>query len=310
VVVENSPIHMHCSLENFVELSTGGDQALVVLVVDTFVIDGSVLSEPTAEMKKRPNVTAKIDAQLIKPLVSFGEGRVKRLKNIRSMPRPIRQENGVWTSTNFDVAPETTGPGGFETTEWIFKRDGGTCPLGYNALTALVMPRPIGWISTFRKEGRVPHIAPYSFFSDVARCGDKPMVAFSGYRRNGQTPKDAEQDSIDSGYFAFNMVTEALAVPMNLSAAEISSEASEFDLSMLKFEPANAIDAPVVVQSPIRFECKYIRSVPIGSFSIVIGEVIGISVHEAVVESSTIDISKVNAVTRLGFMDEYGTIDM
>lgn len=300
---------MHCSVDKIVELNDQGDQALIVLVVDIFVIDGSVLSEPTEEMKKRPNVTAKIDAQLIRPLVSLGEGRVKLLKSLRSMPRPVKQDDGTWTSTDFDLAPTTTGPGGFATTEWVFKEHGGTSPLGYNALTALVMPRPIGWISTYRKDGRVPHIAPYSFFSDVARCGATPMVAFSGYRRNGETPKDAERDSIDMGYFAFNMVTESLAVPMNLSAAELPSEASEFGLSDLQFEPAQFIDAPVVTQSPIRFECKYIRSVPIGSFSIVIGEIVGMAIHPDVITAGTIDPAKVKSITRLGFMDEYGTVD-
>lgn len=300
-VVAHSPIHMHCSVDQIVDLE-GDGQAVVVLLVDNFVIDGLVLSEPSEEMKKRPNVTGKIDAQLIKPMVGLGkQGKVCPLKTIRSMPRPVQQEDGTWTSTQLNVAPPTTGSGGFDTAEWIYKEHGGTSPLGYNAVTALIMPRPIGWISTWRKDGRVPHIAPYSFFSDVARCGDKPMVAFSGYRRNnGESPKDAEQDSIDMGCFAFNMVTEDLAVSMNLSAAEIASADSEFKLSSLEFSPAQLIDAPIVTASPIRFECKYVKSIPVGSFSIVVGEVVGIAVSETVIAGEDIDPSKLKAITRLG----------
>ena len=309
VVVEHAPIHMHCTVDKIVDLE-GDEQALVVLLVDIFVIDGSVLSEPTEEMKKRPNVTAKIDVQLIKPVVGLGQGKVCPLKTIRSMPRPVKQKDGTWTSTDFNLATPTPGPGGFATTEWIFKEHGATCPLGYNALTALIMPRPIGWISTYRKDGRVPHIAPYSFFSDVARSGDKPMVAFSGYRRDGEFPKDAEQDTIDGGCFVFNMVTEPLAVSMNLSAAEIASEDSEFKLSGLQMQPAECIDAPVVVQSPIRFECKYVKSVPIGSFSIVVAEVVAIAVNERVITGGDIDIKSLDSIMRLGFMDEYATIDI
>ena len=37
-----------------------------------------------------------------------------------------------------------------------------------NPLNALVVPRPIGWISTISKEG-TPNLAPYSFFNAVAR---------------------------------------------------------------------------------------------------------------------------------------------
>jgi flavin reductase (DIM6/NTAB) family NADH-FMN oxidoreductase RutF len=310
---------MFCSVEKIVELHPEEDQALIVLLVDIFTIHGSVLSEPTEEMKQRPNVTAKIDAQLIQPCVSLGDGKVQPLTSIRSMPRPVQQtESGQWTSTKFNLAPQTTGPGNFATTEWIYATHGGTCPLGYNAVTALIMPRPIGWISTYRKNGRIPHIAPYSFFSDVARCGGSqtttgttpPMVAFSAYRRNnGTTPKDAEQDAIDTGYFAVNMVTESLAVPMNLSAAEIAADDSEFALSGLSFESAQCIEAPVVTQSPIRYECQYIRSVPIGSFSIVIGQVVGIAIDSSIIDSTSglIDPTQVKPITRLGFMDEYGT---
>ena len=106
------------------------------------------------------------------------------------------------------------------------------------------------------------------------------------------------------------MVTEPLAVPMNLSAAEIASKESEFGLSQLSFEGANFIDAPVVTESPIRFECKYIKSVPIGSFSIVIGEVLGIAVNGDVITGGEIDAVKLRAITRLGFMDEYGVVDI
>lgn len=314
-VVEHAPVHMHCSVDKIVNLPSDGDdddeQALVVLLVDVFVMDGSVLSEPTAEMKKRPNVTAKIDVQLIRPVAGLGEGKVCPLKTIHSMPRPVKQEDGTWTSTDFDLATPTTGPGGVATTEWIYKEHGSSCPLGYNALTALIMPRPIGWISTYRKDGRVPHIAPYSFFSDVARNNNKPMVAFSGFRRNnGETPKDAEQDAIDSGCLAFNLVTRPLAVAMNLSAAEIASEDSEFQLSGLQMQPAECIDAPVVVQSPIRFECQYVQSVPIGSFSIVVAEVVAIVVNETVISGGDIDVQKLQALMRLGFTDEYGTLDV
>jgi hypothetical protein len=57
--------------------------------------------------------------------------------------------------------------------------------LGYNPLKQIAQPRPVGWISTYGSGGggdgggnRVAHIAPYSFFGDVAR-GDRPTVAYA-----------------------------------------------------------------------------------------------------------------------------------
>ena len=39
--------------------------------------------------------------------------------------------------------------------------------LSHNPMTALVVPRPIGWISTVSRHG-VVNLAPYSFFNVVS----------------------------------------------------------------------------------------------------------------------------------------------
>ena len=49
-------------------------------------------------------------------------------------------------------------------------------PLPHNPFKAIVAPRPIGWISSVDKAGRV-NLAPYSFFNGVA--DDPPMVMFA-----------------------------------------------------------------------------------------------------------------------------------
>ena len=348
--IATSPIHMHCSLENYVPLenehaqpSTGNfdesSEAMIVLLVESFVISGSILSPPTEAMKKRPGVVAKIDAQLIQPVVSVGHGgKICPLKAIHSMPRPVKSQdtttttnegtetaNVQWSSTDFDLAETTLGPGGFDTVEWNFREHGGTSPLGYNAITALVMPRPIGWISTFytddttttnnnnnesNDDSKLTHLAPYSFFCNVSRSLLCPVVAFSGFQKNGEIPKDAQNDAQQTGFFSYNMVTEDLAVPMNLSAAELPRDQSEFALAGLEVGDAAFVNAPIVKDSPIHLECQYIRSVPIGSFCLVLGRVVGIDVSTSVVTDKQIDVAKLKAITRLGFMDEYGTLDI
>ena len=313
--VASSPIQMFCSLENFVELDDEGKESIIVLVVESFFISKSVLSPPTEEMKKRPNVVAKIDAALIQPVVSLGGGKICRLKNIHSMPRPVKAEDGMsWTSTDFDLASPSLGEGNFQSVEWNFREHGGTSPLGYNAVTALLMPRPIGWISTYHTTAdgqRLSHLAPYSFFSNVSRSMDNPMVAFSGYRKdNGATPKDAQNDAEKSKCFSYNMVTQELAVQMNLSAAELPREGSEFELSGLRVKEASFVETPTVEDSPVRFECQYVKSVPIGSFSIVVGKVVAVSVHKRVITDKRVDPSKLKPITRMGFMDEYGSLEV
>jgi hypothetical protein len=50
----------------------------------------------------------------------------------------------------------------------------------------------IGWISTYEREGRTEHIAPYSFFTDVAR-GKQP-IAISLVLVEAVVKKDAQKD--------------------------------------------------------------------------------------------------------------------
>lgn len=307
--IKSSPIHMYCSLDNFLPLN-GPDDGLVVLYVETFRIDGSIQSVPTEQMKGREGVVSKIDATLCDPVMSLGNGKVSSLAPLKSMPRPKKVDStSLWSSTELEeLAPPILATSPYPTAEWSWRIHGGTCPLGYNATTALIMPRIIGWISTYSKQDRiVTHLAPYSFFTDVSR-GSKPMVAFSAYRKDGSIPKDAMKDAIETGYFIFNTVTEDLAVPMNLSAAELPREGSEFQISNLQHDKGLWVDAPAVAESPIRFECKFLRTLEIGSFSVVIGEVVGLSIDPKVVVDGAIDIARLRPITRLGFMDEYGCL--
>jgi hypothetical protein len=149
----SSPIHMYCSLYEFVDLGlskidddadtlqSSSDQMLI-LIVDTFVIDGSVLSPPTEEMRKRPNVTAKIDAELIQPLVSMGRGRYVPMSQLMSMPRPAyNAEAKSWKSPALvPCKPSLGAQTSIKSAEWSYRIHGSTSPLGYNPTTALIMP--------------------------------------------------------------------------------------------------------------------------------------------------------------------------
>lgn len=301
-VVEQSPIHMHCTLLE--EVSLDGGAAMILLTIDTFVVDSSVLSPPSPAMAGR-DTKAKIDAELIRPWLGFGNRRFGLLAELRSMPRPQRDEK-QWTSTNLEPNPPPTSGGHHPTMEWTYAKDGRACTLGYNPVTALIMPRPIGWISTYRKEGRILHLAPYSFFTHVGI--DTPYVAFCGYRKDGTIKKDAQQDAEDMGAFCYNMVTEDLAVAMNYSAAELGREESEFELANLASEPARVVDAPMVRDAKVKFECTYVQTVNVDSWSIVIGKVVGVHIDSQAVCDGELDPQQLRPITRLGYMDEYGLL--
>ena len=65
------------------------------------------------------------------------------------------------------------------------KRDHG---LAVDPLKSLLVPRPIGWISTIDRQGRV-NLAPYSFYNGVGEF--PPMVYFAITGTYGGFPVDA-----------------------------------------------------------------------------------------------------------------------
>jgi flavin reductase (DIM6/NTAB) family NADH-FMN oxidoreductase RutF len=242
------------------------------------------------------------------------------------------------------------------------------CPLGYNPMKQVVCPRFIGWISTFKpdslkknesqpssNEMPTAHISPYSFFMDISR-GSKPMVAFAACPRSDEfedsddemdnaqnTPsnnwKDAQRDAEQTGCFCVNFVSQELAWAMNASAAPLGKGLSEFRLmessdgdkaTTPTYSHAPSIHAPMVNESPVVIECKYVDTTKIpdifandSMYSLIIGEVVNFHVQNICLKSKLdhdsnlnqrnglieLDVTKAKPVARLGYGQEYAVID-
>src|SRR5262249_43807791 len=96
---------------------------------------------------------------------------------------------------------------------WLFfnephERDRELLP--HDPFKALVVPRPIGWLSTLGPEGE-PNLAPYSFFNAV--CDRPPMLMFSS---DGM--KDSSTFGEASGESAGSVGTGALPQAVTASS--------------------------------------------------------------------------------------------
>ena len=177
----------------------------------------------------------------------------------------------------------------------------------HNPLNAIVIPRPIGWISTQSSTG-VANLAPYSFFNLVAY--DPPQVMFSatGAHSFGGL-KDAVADAVQTGEFAVNIATWSLRKEMNLSAIPAPHDIDEFEHAGLEKAPCTLLKCPRVAASPIHLECKYTQSlnllsdVPQTPNTVIFGEVVGIAIDESVITEGLIDIEKLAPLGRLGYLD-------
>ncbi len=184
--------------------------------------------------------------------------------------------------------------------------------LKHNPFKSLVVPRPIGWISSQDRNG-VVNLAPYSFFNGVAT--EPPTVMFSS---NGVHSEGSYKDSVknvqDTGEFVCNLATWETREAMNTTSAMVARSVDEFQLSGLTPVPSELVKPPRVKESPVHLECTYLQTVelpcdkPEQSNLVVFGQVIGIHIDDSIISDGMIDMNVFKPIARLGYFD-YSVVD-
>ena len=144
----------------------------------------------------------------------------------------------------------------------------------YRLLTSVVVPRPIGWISTRSGEGGA-NLAPFSYFGALA---SNPMLVGVSIGFRGDEPKDSLRNIRETGVFCANMVTERHLEAMNASSGDYPAGISEFEAVGVALAEASEVDAPLVADCPVVLECKLFKEVDLGAApnSLCIGEVVAV----------------------------------
>ena len=170
----------------------------------------------------------------------------------------------------------------------------------YQLLTSLVVPRPIGWVSTYGKDG-VLNVAPFSFFSAVAAS---PMLVSVSIGTRMGIPKDSLQNILDQKAFCVNIVTEAQAVQMNETSADFPPEQDEFERVGLPIGVAEKVGAPYVANCPAVLECELFNELNLGDAGrMIIGEVKAVRLDPSLEfkeGSFLVDTKVLRPVARLG----------
>ena len=172
-------------------------------------------------------------------------------------------------------------------------------PIAYKLLAATVMPRPIAWVVTQSAQGAL-NAAPYSFFNVM---GSAPPTIVLGLMADPQRGfKDTAANILASGEFVVNLVPEALAQQMNITAVDAPTGINELDLAGLATEASVHIRPPRITASPVAFECRMLSSVVTGPHqTIVIGRVLAVHIDDRFIlspERAHIDTPALNLVAR------------
>lgn len=178
--------------------------------------------------------------------------------------------------------------------------------LTIDPLKALVVPRPIGWISSVDLEGRV-NLAPFSFFNMVA---DSPPIVFfapTGRKSNGEV-KDSRRNVEASGAFVVNMATWDLREQMNATSGQFPAGVNEADVAGLEMVPSRIVNAPRVAASPVALECRYLQTVSLPSLDpdqpndVIFGDVVGVHIDDRLITTEgRVDITIAKPLARLGY---------
>jgi flavin reductase (DIM6/NTAB) family NADH-FMN oxidoreductase RutF len=189
------------------------------------------------------------------------------------------------TSTSHDGPPETldkpleVGPDDWQGRAFYF------------LMNALVVPRPIGWISTVSQSG-VRNLAPYSHFNLM---GSNPF--YCAFASTGI--KDTIANLREVPEFVANIVSLELLERMNFTSCDFPAEEEEFGWAGLTPAPAAKVRPPRVGEAKAHLECKVAHIHTDGNANIVLARIVHAHVDPSVWKNGRVDPRLLDPACRL-----------
>jgi flavin reductase (DIM6/NTAB) family NADH-FMN oxidoreductase RutF len=159
-------------------------------------------------------------------------------------------------------------------------------------LNGVVAPRPIAWVSTWGPN-ETANVAPHSY-TTIFNVSP-PVIGFVSSGR-----KDTLNNVEATGAFGCSFIGSSLAEAMNLSSADFPPDVSEFDWAGLTIQRGDVVNAPLVAEAPVTFECRVvdIHPVPGTSSVLVLGEVVRVHTAERIWDDDRVDLIALDPIGR------------
>jgi flavin reductase (DIM6/NTAB) family NADH-FMN oxidoreductase RutF len=167
----------------------------------------------------------------------------------------------------------------------------------YRLMTAVVVPRPIAWVTSLSAEGTV-NLAPHSFYT--VACANPPIVQFTSVGS-----KDTLRNVRDTGEFVVNLAHGPLIEAVNDSAASFAPDQSEPAQLGITMEPSALVRPPRVKDSPVSIECTLHSTTELGDSTVVLGSVVAFTVADEVLRDGHPEYDLLDPLSRLG-KEEWG----
>jgi flavin reductase (DIM6/NTAB) family NADH-FMN oxidoreductase RutF len=157
----------------------------------------------------------------------------------------------------------------------------------YSLLASLITPRPIAWVTTVSLDGAI-NAAPFSFFNVLG--ANPPIVGICPGNRDSGEPKDTALNIRATHEFVVNLVDEATAEAMNLTAATLPHGVNELAAAGLTEIDSSVVRPPRIAESPASLECQEWGTLEIGGNRLIIGLVKRLHVRDELLDRETLRI--------------------
>jgi flavin reductase (DIM6/NTAB) family NADH-FMN oxidoreductase RutF len=158
-------------------------------------------------------------------------------------------------------------------------------------------------VSTVDRDG-TPNLAPFSFFNLFS--ANPPIVIFSPSRRvKNNTTKHTLENLYQVPEAVIHIVTADLLPHANQTSYDYPKGVNEFVQTGLTEVPATLVRPPMVLESPVKMECRVMEIKPMGreggAGNLIICEVLCLHLSDGILdESGQVDPRRLPHVARLG----------
>ena len=137
----------------------------------------------------------------------------------------------------------------------------------------MLYPLPAVMVSCARP-GEKPNIITVAWAGTV--CSSPAMVSIS------VRPERYSYDIIrETGEFVINLTTKDLAFATDFCGVRSGRDVDKFAEMKLTKEKASVVAAPMIGECPVNIECKVREINPLGSHSMIIADVVGVTIDDA-----------------------------
>lgn len=130
----------------------------------------------------------------------------------------------------------------------------------YKFISGSIIPRPIAWVTSLSKDGKVVNAAPFSFFS--AASNELPIITVAILRKSGEI-KDSARNILQRKEAVVHIVDMETVEEMNETSAPLPPDESEIDRTHLTLIDSRSVAVPAIKEAKIRFEGKLHQYVPV-----------------------------------------------